>query len=323
MIRRFDVFNGDADGLCALQQLRLAEPVDSVLVCGPKRDIELLARVDAQRGDLVTVLDISLDRNRIALQRLLARGAQVRYFDHHYAGVIPSDPLLEAHIETGADVCTSILVDRHLGGRWRRWAVVAAFGDNLAAQATALARTLALEPAALAALRELGEALNYNAYGETEADLMIAPARLFERMRVFADPLRFAAEDPIARQLASARTTDLEAARNLVPMRRAEHAAVIVLPDAAWSRRVIGAFANQLATSALGRAHAVLAPDGKQGYVVSVRAPLAHPAGADAFCRGFATGGGRAGAAGIEHLAETELQRFVERFMQTGWGQAR
>jgi hypothetical protein len=321
-MRRFDVFNGDADGLCALQQLRLADPADSVLVCGPKRDIELLARVDAQRGDLVTVLDISLDRNRIPLQNLLARGVQVRYFDHHYAGVIPSDPLLEAHIETGADVCTSILVDRHLGGGWRPWAVVAAFGDNLAAQATELARTLALEPAALAALRELGEALNYNAYGETEAELMIAPARLFERMRGFADPLRFAAEDPIVRQLASARTADLEAARAVAPLHMAGQAVVFVLPDAAWSRRVLGAIANEIAASTPGRAHAVLVPDGRQGYAVSVRAPLTHPAGADAFCREFRSGGGREGAAGIDHLPESELTHFVARFMQTGWGQA-
>lgn len=28
----YDVFNGDADGLCALHQLRLADPVDAVLV---------------------------------------------------------------------------------------------------------------------------------------------------------------------------------------------------------------------------------------------------------------------------------------------------
>ena len=41
----FDVFNGDADGLCALHQLRLAAPVDSVLVTGAKRDIALLQRV--------------------------------------------------------------------------------------------------------------------------------------------------------------------------------------------------------------------------------------------------------------------------------------
>ena len=29
---RFDVFNGDADGICALLQLRLANPLDTVLV---------------------------------------------------------------------------------------------------------------------------------------------------------------------------------------------------------------------------------------------------------------------------------------------------
>ena len=31
---QFDIFNGDADGLCALHQLRLERPLDSVLVTG-------------------------------------------------------------------------------------------------------------------------------------------------------------------------------------------------------------------------------------------------------------------------------------------------
>ena len=60
-----DVFNGDADGICALQQLRLAEPIQSVLVTGVKRDINLLQDVQAGKGDEVTVLDISLDKNRM------------------------------------------------------------------------------------------------------------------------------------------------------------------------------------------------------------------------------------------------------------------
>ena len=43
MTRAIDVFNGDADGLCALHQLRLAEPLaDAQLVTGVKRDIALL-----------------------------------------------------------------------------------------------------------------------------------------------------------------------------------------------------------------------------------------------------------------------------------------
>ena len=60
---RYDVFNGDADGRCALQQLRLAEPVDARLVTGPKRDVALLARVAAGPGDLVTVLDVAMAVN--------------------------------------------------------------------------------------------------------------------------------------------------------------------------------------------------------------------------------------------------------------------
>ena len=55
----YDVFNGDADGLCALLQLRLATPCESVLVTGVKRDIKLLDKVDVQRNDEIYVFDIS------------------------------------------------------------------------------------------------------------------------------------------------------------------------------------------------------------------------------------------------------------------------
>lgn len=75
----FDVFNGDADGLCALHQLRLAAPCDAALVTGIKRDIALLERVDAQADDAVTVLDVSIDVNRSALLALLERGVSVQY----------------------------------------------------------------------------------------------------------------------------------------------------------------------------------------------------------------------------------------------------
>ena len=36
-----------------------------------------------------------------------------------------------AHIDTDPAMCTSLIVDRHLGGKFRHWAIVAAFGDNL------------------------------------------------------------------------------------------------------------------------------------------------------------------------------------------------
>ncbi len=155
----YDVFNGDADGLCALHQLRLEAPRDAVLVTGTKRDIGLLARTPAQAGDTVTALDISAAENHDALVELLARGVAVEYFDHHHAGDLPAHPNLRAWIEPSALVCTGILVDRHLGGRQRPWAIVAAYGDNLRSSAEALGATLGLRPDALAPLRELGEAL--------------------------------------------------------------------------------------------------------------------------------------------------------------------
>lgn len=88
-----DVFNGDADGICALHQLRLAAPCDAQLVTGVKRDIALLQRVSAEAGDQVTVLDISLDKNRHELLRLLAGDVDVHYFDHHFAELKKTLPL--------------------------------------------------------------------------------------------------------------------------------------------------------------------------------------------------------------------------------------
>jgi hypothetical protein len=320
---QFDVFNGDADGLCALQQLRLAEPLEAQLVTGAKRDIALLARdalSRASEGDRLTVLDISLDRNRAALEALLGRGVRVTWFDHHYPGAIPAHPGLQAHIDTAPTVCTSILVDRHLGGRYRAWAVAAAFGDGLAEAARALAASCALSDADLGQLQLLGEALNYNGYGESEADLTIHPAALHAQMRGAVDPLRFAAEAPIVRTLVEAMREDLANAHALAPLHQDARSVVVLLPDAAWSRRVSGSFAHALATGAPQRAHAVLTPNMRGGYTVSVRAPRARPHGADRFCRDFG-GGGRSGAAGIDHLPAQGLADFIARFARASWDQ--
>ena len=50
------------------------------------------------------------------------------------------------------------------------------------------------------------------------------------------------------------------------------------------------------------------------GYLVSIRAPIAKREGADKLALQFDTGGGREAAAGINHLAEAELERFVKAF---------
>ena len=309
------VFNGDADGLCAAHQLRLAGHAPARVITGVKRDIGLLARCAAQPGDTVWVADISLDGNRAALLQLLARGVTVNWFDHHYAGAIPAHAALHARIDTSAAICSALLVDHYLDGRFRPWAVTAAFGDNLMASAHAAARGTALTEEELEQLAELGTLLNYNAYGETLADLHLDPARLFERMAPYDDPREFIANDSFVRDLREAMQADLAAARAVPALRLAAGNAAFELPDAPWARRVQGVWANELAQGSPQRAHSLLVWVG-DGYSVSVRAPLARLAGADALCRQFATGGGRAGAAGINQLPREEVDRFLVAFNQ-------
>lgn len=306
----YDCFNGDADGLCALHQLRLAQPCAATRVTGVKRAIALVQRVPAEAGDTVTVLDVSLAANREAVAALLARGVRVEYFDHHHPGEPLVHPGLTLHLDTGAAVCTSVLVDRHLAGAHRPWAVVGAYGDNLAATAAALAPEL--DAAGHAVLRELGEAINYNAYGETEADLLVPPAQLYEALRTHADPFSFAA-DPLARRLADHQRQDLALAHAVPVERLHAGAALCFLPAAPWARRVQGVWANALARGAPQRAHAVVCDRGDGSVIVSVRAPLARPAGTDALCRAFG-GGGRAGAGGVDRLPCEQVEAFLRAF---------
>jgi hypothetical protein len=314
---RYDVFNGDADGLCALQQLHLSEPdaEGAVLITGAKRDIALVQQVPAVAGDRVTVLDVSLDKNRDHLLALLERGVRVRYVDHHYPGEIPSHPNLTTHIDTTADQGTSLLVDELLAGQQRAWAVVGTFGDNFDASARHAAQPLGLAHAELELLRELGILLNYNGYGTTLADLHFPPATLFARLRPYADPLEFARRDEAFAALRAGYTDDMARARALTPEHRSATHLLLLLPAAAWARRVSGVYANALAQQAPERAHALLTRREQSGFLVSVRAPIAHPQGADALCRQFETGGGRQAAAGINQLPDSDYPRFVEAFL--------
>ncbi|MGE5616104.1 MAG: acetyltransferase, partial [Bacillota bacterium] len=213
----FDVFNGDADGICALHQLRLADPLDSRLVTGLKRDIVLLDRVPAQDGDVVTVLDISLARNRSALETLLERGVVVRYFDHHHAGRIPAHDGLETIIDVSGALCTSALVDRHLGGRFRAWAIAGAFGDAMEALAMRLANGAGFDADRVAGLKELGATLNYNAYGDSESDVLVPPADLYRIVSGYADPFELMQREPVIGRIGQMWRLDLERARELPP----------------------------------------------------------------------------------------------------------
>ncbi len=311
----YDVFNGDADGLCALQQLRLHLPVDdAVLITGVKRDISLLQQVEGAAGDSITVLDVSLDKNRDALLRLLDAGCSIEYFDHHFAGDIPAHPQLATTIDTSPETCTSLLVNDAIDGAFRGWAVAGAFGDNFHDAARQCAEPLGLSADQLILLNELGTCLNYNGYGIDIDDLHYHPEALAKAMRPYHDPFDFINNEVVYQTLHAGYHDDMGQAEALRPEVSDEKTALIIMPDEPWARRVSGVYSNLLARVYPDRAHAILTSMENGNFRVSVRAPLNTKQGADILCREFPNGGGRQAAAGINELAVKDYDHFLARF---------
>ena len=312
----YDLFNGDADGICALIQLRKAEPRESSLITGVKRDINLLAKVEAVAGDQITVLDVSMDKNRAALDQALDNGASVFYVDHHFPGDIPEHANLTTIINEAADVCTAALVNGHLNGSHLDWAVTGAFGDNLKDTARSLAKGLDISPQDLSSLEALGTYINYNGYGPAIEDLHFDPRDLYLKLYEAESPLDFVRNSPDFEKLSTGYREDMAMAEALEALHTKETSAVFMLPDEAWARRVSGVYSNDLATDNPGRAHAVVTLKANDNYLISVRAPMNNKSGAAELCMQFPTGGGRAGAAGINDLPKESLQAFVDAFEQ-------
>jgi hypothetical protein len=306
----FDVFNGDADGLCALQQLRLANPQESQVVTGTKRDQVLLPRVKANPGDSVTVVDLPLGPNLDALLGLLEGGVCVEYFDHHHAAQVPEHRLLRLSLDPAPTVCSSVLVDRYLNGRFRLWAIVGAFGDNMFATANALADSIGLSAGRTKLLRSLGECLNYNAYGDSVKDLAMPPAQVHRSMATFIDPFDFMVRTDIYVRLARHWAEDIMLADNVSPVLESERLVVTVLPDAAWARRVIGAHANCLVNRYPERVCVSLVPNHRSGVTVSLRTPAGSGITADQLARRYG-GDGRSTAAGINNLPLDDVSLFL------------
>tara|TARA_B110000090_G_scaffold58241_1_gene66539 strand:- start:5509 stop:6468 length:960 start_codon:yes stop_codon:yes gene_type:complete len=311
----YDIFNGDADGICALLQLRLAEPRDAQLVTGVKRDINLLSQVQAEQGDRLTVLDISLDKNRDDLRRVLKAGAEVFYVDHHFAGEVPASASLKSMINEAPDVCTSLLINHYLRGAQVAWGIVGTYGDNLKQSAEGMAKNTDINAQQLQQLENLGIYINYNGYGSDIAELHFYPAELYQLASQYANPLDFIVDGAQHfEQLETGYQQDLSAAQAVEPLIATDAIALFELPDAPWARRVSGVYSNDLANQNPDRGHGVLTAKANGNYLVSVRAPLNNKRGAATLCRQFATGGGREAAAGINDLPADMLASFIDAF---------
>lgn len=318
----FDIFNGDADGICSLLQLRLDFPREAELITGVKRKVDLLNKLSPAHSihpdDNITVLDISMLKNQPGLESALAQGAHVFYADHHQSGDIPKHPNLTAHINLSPDTCTGLIINKHLDNRYFLWALTAAFGDNLIEKANALGAQQGINQGTLALIEKLGTYINYNGYGASLEDLFYHPATLFKLLLPYASPIDFIEDGHDAfKTLEEGYQSDFGRANSADVIHKTEQAAAYLLPDERWARRVSGVFGNDLANQTPNRAHAVLTEqtkDDQKGYLVSIRAPLTNKIHADTLASKFPSGGGRKAAAGINFLPEDQLPLFLQQF---------
>ncbi len=323
----YDVFNGDADGIIALLQLRLSKKIEQpkkvILITGVKRDISLLEQVNINKAKSVTVLDISLEKNITALVQLLAKSVDVFYVDHHRIGDIPQSGKLKVLLDTDANTCTSLLVNKYLDGEFVFWAIVAAYGDNMNASAQRMAIKLGLTQSQQDQLCELGVYINYNGYGANIDDLHYHPADLYQKLCAYSNPFDLINEkNSVFNKLKICYQQDMAKVKNANVLFDDLNLSIILLDDAAWARRVSGVFGNKLANKCPNKAHIILTQNvdtsglGKT-YTVSLRAPLNNKQGAGDICSKYPTGGGRASAAGINVLPEEmlgDLSRSVSEY---------
>jgi hypothetical protein len=320
--RCVDVCNGDADGLCSILQWRLHEPKESTILALLDAESSLVGRVHTRPGDEFLICDIPIEPNRSTLLQLLKAGARVQYFNHHVTDDIPYHPGLRATIDFCKDASTSLTVDRLLGGKYREWAVVGAYGKRSTHAADALAVDMGMTSDTKTRLRELGKLISYNACATHEKNACIAPSKLYESLSRYRDPMEFLRSESLASELDAVRRDDLAKASVLPPYWQDANACVYVLPDTPWAHRVACGLDEELAANDPTRAYAFLCNNGTGGFNVKVRAarsewPLQHSSQApQAGCE-------RPRSWAIDHLPDGELSHFIRAFSASRWGRLR
>ena len=310
----YDVFNGDTDGIFAWHQLRLTHPRDAEIVTGVKRDVNLASKVNAEDGDLVTIMDVSHAKNRKDVQRILDSGAIIEYFDHHDPKELIEHPNITYHINTEPNISTGLIVNSHVNGQNRLWSIATAFGDNHLDLAMNMAKSESLSDEQVLILKQIGLVVNYNSYGQTIEDLFYSPEEIAEAARACgSDIFKFLEQGDIFSTLLENFNADMSSAVCQEPFSISENGVIYTLPNEAWTHRIMGSFSNHLVSTNknLACAIAVLNSDGT--YRISVRSSINNPHGAGNLCGNFG-GGGREKAGGINNLPASDMNTFKEEF---------
>ena len=308
----YDFFNGDADGIISLHQYRMHYPKDSQLFTGVKRDVKLLRHCTDIKDSTFTVFDISLLSNTDYIKPILDGGNYVKWFDHHEPGETDLGDNFSIKVDADPNCCTNILVDEYLNGLYRPWTICGIYGDNLHEQADKF--NPCFNKASMAKLKEVGETLNYNGYGNEELDLTVHPKDVYLDLKDYESPFEYRKKSETYNKIYKQMKSDEAELSSSEILHESETGKVILLPNTRASIRYSGIYSNQQTTDSPDKAFAILTSVDGGNYRISIRSPKTNPYGASKLALQFPTGGGREKAAGVNELPKPELNNFIEKF---------
>ncbi len=287
-------------------------PKDSEVFTGVKRDVKLLRHCTNIENARFTVFDISLLSNRDNVNTILNKGNSIRWFDHHEPGDTDLGDDFEIFVDADPNCCTNILVDKFLEGLYRPWTICGAYGDNLHEQAEKL--NPCFNESSMSQLKEIGETLNYNGYGNKESDLTVHPKDVYLDIKNYESPFQYRDKSDVYYKIHTQMKSDEAELSSSEIMHDTQTGKVILLPDSRASIRYSGIYSNEQTTNNPDKAFAILTLVDGENYRISIRSPKTNPYGASKLALQFPTGGGREKAAGVNELPISELNQFIEKF---------
>ena len=311
-MKYYDFFNGDADGIISLHQYRMHYPQNSELFTGVKRDVKLLRHCVDIKKSKFTVFDISLLSNADYVKPILENQNTIRWFDHHEPGDTELGENFEIFVDADPNCCTNILVDKFLEGLYRPWTICGAYGDNLHEQAEKL--NPCFDESSMSQLKEIGETLNYNGYGNEPLDLTVHPKEVYLDLKNYESPFEYRKKSKTYNKIHTQMKSDEAELSSSEILHDTKTGKVILLPNTRASIRYSGIYSNEQTTNNPDKAFAILTLVDGRNYRISIRSPKTNPYGASKLALQFPTGGGREKAAGVNELPISELNQFIEKF---------
>jgi hypothetical protein len=311
-MKYYDFFNGDADGIISLHQYRLHFPKKSEVFTGVKRDVKLLRHAVEIKNSTLSVFDISLLSNKDYMGEVLNNNNRVTWFDHHEPGETDLGENFSIKVDADPNCCTNILVDKYIDGLHRPWTICGAYGDNLHEQAEKLNPNF--NEKIMSELKEIGETLNYNGYGNELSDLTVDPKEVYLDLHQYVSPFQYRKKSEIYNKIHTQLISDKAELSSSEILHDTDTGKVILLPNTKASVRYSGIYSNQQTTDDPDKAFAILTLVDEENYRVSIRSPKTNPYGASKLALQFPTGGGREKAAGVNELPKSELINFISKF---------